>query len=191
MPQRLHQTIENLNAMYKGYGATEFYTAYNFHIINPNTSIMCREPVVVFFLASVCYLFKYEMGNVETRSGDCTLDKTHKLISDTDYICFAFGYDGGSTTKLTTFKFRTGKASLDGVAKMRLVKVETSPWSEDPNQAVVSFYIEPENGVEYWRAQIFRTENGVVVGRFGVTLNDQEVAGALFNKTNDSLIDKK
>ncbi len=133
-----------------------------------------------------------EMGNVETRSGDCTLDKTHKLISDTDYICFAFGYDGGPTTKLTTFKFRTGKASLDGVAKMRLVKVETSPWSEDPNQAVVSFYIEPENGVEHWRAQVFRTENGVVVGRFGVTLNDQEVADALFNKTNDGVyIDKK
>lgn len=133
-----------------------------------------------------------EMGNVETRRGDCTLDKTHKLISDTDYICFAFGYDGGPTTGLTVFRFHTGKTALDGAAKMRLVKVEAEPWSKDVQYAVVSFYIEPENGAEHWRAQVFRTANGVVVGNFGVTLNDQEVADALFNKTNDGVyIDKK
>ncbi|MDO4671592.1 MAG: hypothetical protein Q4A76_01580, partial [Porphyromonadaceae bacterium] len=130
----------------------------------------------------ISYVIK--SANIETVKGDCTLDKTHKLISDTEYVCFAFGYDGAPTTKLCTFPFRTGKMAQEGNLQMKLKDVKVEPSTSDVSKATVTFIVEPQEGVEHWSAQVFQTENGVVVGRFGVTLTDNEVAEYLFNPIN-------
>lgn len=129
-----------------------------------------------------------DFGGMGVYEGDLTLDRSTALISDTRYVCFAFGYAGGITTPLTIYEFMTGKPDVSGSAAVEFVRVEIIDGSEVgyDGQAAVYAYMAVNEDAAHWYGQVMNSENGVCVGPFGGTFSDTELIELLTNPNNEA-----
>lgn len=127
-------------------------------------------------------------GGMGVYEGDQVLDKSTALISDTKYVCFAFGYSGGVTTPLTVFEFMTGKPDTGGSAEVEVTEVVVKDGAEVgyDGMAAVYAYLKPNSSAAHWYAQAFTSENGECTGNFGITFTDTEVINLLLNPSNSN-----
>lgn len=129
-----------------------------------------------------------DYGGMGVYEGDQTLDRSTALISDTRYVCFAFGYSGGITTPLTVYEFMTGKPDVSGSAEVEFVRVEIIDGAQVgyEGQAAVYAYMTVNDDAAHWYGQVMNSENGVCVGNFGITFTDTELIELLMNPNNDA-----
>lgn len=129
-----------------------------------------------------------EYGGMGVYEGDQRMDRSTALISDTDYVCFAFGYAGGITTPLTIFEFKTGKPDTGGGASVEITETKIIDGAEVgyDGMAAVYVYMSPNSEAAHWYAQALLSENGVPTDAFGNTFTDTEIVNLLTNPNNDS-----
>ncbi len=129
-----------------------------------------------------------DYGGMGVYEGNQILDKSTALISDTRYVCFAFGYAGGVTTPLTVFEFTTGKPDASGSAVVEFTEVEIIDGAEVgyDGLAAVYAYMTVNDDAAHWYGQVMTSENGVCVGNFGITFTDTELIELLTNPINDA-----
>lgn len=129
-----------------------------------------------------------EFGGMGVYEGDYVMDRSMALISETDYVCFAFGYSGGVTTPLTIFEFSTGKPDTGGRAAVEITEVKIVDGSTVgyDGMAAVYAYLAPNDAAVHWYAQAMLSENGVPTDMFGNTFTDTEIVNLLTNPGNDS-----
>lgn len=129
-----------------------------------------------------------EYGGMGVYEGDYVMDRSSALISDTDYVCFAFGYAGGITTPLTLYEFKTGKPDTGGEASVEITEVRIIDGSEVgyAGMAAVYAYLSPNSSAVHWYAQAMLSENGVPTDAFGNAFSDTEIVNLLTNPNNDS-----
>lgn len=126
-----------------------------------------------------------EQGNIVLLDGPQTLDRTGALLTDKEYICFAFGYIGGITTGLTFAEFSTRAPETTGKAKVDM-KIAAKPHSS--YDVALYAYLTPNEYAEHWYAGAFNSVDGVIQVPFsGEVLTDAEVINAL--TTNESSYD--
>ncbi len=103
-----------------------------------------------------------EAGSLELYSGEQIIDKTNRLLSDKEYVCFAFGYVGGISTGLFHVGFRTETPVTDSLAKVDV----SEPYGKPNSGCDVAVYVDlkPNEYADKWYAGVFYTENGVVDG---------------------------
>lgn len=129
-----------------------------------------------------------EYGGMGVYEGDYLMDRSTALISDTKYVCFAFGYSGGITTPLTIFEFTTGKPDTGGGASVEITETKIIDGAEVgyDGMAAVYVYFTPNDQAAHWYAQAFASTNGVPTDAFGNTFTDTELVNLLTNPSNDS-----
>ena len=128
-----------------------------------------------------------EQGNVVLLDGPQKLDRTGALLTDTEYICFAFGYIGGITTPLTYAEFSTRAPETTGKAKVEIEIVAKTHPSYD---VALYAYLTPNEYAEHWYAGAFYSEGGVIQVPFsGEVLTDAEVIQSLTTNENDNYWD--
>lgn len=129
-----------------------------------------------------------EFGGMGVYEGDYVMDRSTALISDTEYVCFAFGYSGGITTPLTLFRFTTGKPDTGGEASVEITEIRIIDGSEVgyDGMAAVYAYLAPNASAAHWYAQAMMSENGVPTDMFGNTFSDTELVNLLTNPNNSS-----
>lgn len=103
-----------------------------------------------------------EVGNIELYSGAQILDKTGRLLTDKEYVCFAFGYIGGITTGLFTAEFKTEVPKTESQALVAM----SEPYGKANSSCDVGVYVDltPNEYADKWYAGVFYTENGEVDG---------------------------
>lgn len=128
-----------------------------------------------------------KQGNVDVYQGDHRLDRSNALISDTDYICFAFGYQGGATTKVFTYEFHTGKPEATNNLTVSVIKTEIKDGSAAgyDGRAIFYAFVEASAGATKWNAIVMPAKNGVPYSPVneGITYNDTEILNILTGKT--------
>lgn len=128
-----------------------------------------------------------EYGGMGVYEGDYLMDRSTALISDTKYVCFAFGYSGGITTPLTIFEFTTGKPDTGGSASVEITETKIIDGAElgYDGMAAVYVYFTPNDQATHWYAQAFASTNGVPTDAFGNTFTDTELVNWLTNPSNN------
>lgn len=130
-----------------------------------------------------------EQGNVVLLDGPQTLDRTGALLTDKEYICFAFGYIGGITTPLTYAEFSTRAPETTGKAEVGIEIVAKAHPSYD---VALYAYLTPNEYAEHWYASAFYSEGGVIQVPFsGEVLTDAEVIQSLTTNENDNYWDSE
>lgn len=121
-------------------------------------------------------------GNIVLLEGDQTLDRTGKLLTDTEYICFAFGYIGGITTDLYKVEFLTREPETSGKAE---VAIEFEYKTHATYDMAIYANLTPNKETAHWYAGAFNSVDGVIQVPFsGETLSDAEIIVSL--TTNES-----
>lgn len=113
-----------------------------------------------------------EVGNIELYSGEQILDKTNRLLSDKEYVCFAFGYIGGISTGLFHTYFKTEAPKTESLASVEM----SEPYGKENSLCDVAVYVDlkPNEHAEKWYAGVFYTVGGVVDG-----LSDAQIISQL------------
>ena len=103
-----------------------------------------------------------EVGNIELYSGEQIIDKTGRLLSDKEYVCFAFGYVGGISTGLFHTYFKTDAPKTESPALVEM----SEPYGKANSMCDVAVYVDlkPNEYAEKWYAGVFYTVGGVVDG---------------------------
>jgi len=106
--------------------------------------------------------YAVEVGNLELYSGEQIIDKTGRLLTDREYVCFAFGYVGGISTGLFHIDFKTAAPITDSSAKVEM----SEPYGKPNSSCDVGVYVDlkPNEYADKWYAGVFYTRNGVVDG---------------------------
>ena len=101
-----------------------------------------------------------EVGNIELYSGEQIIDKTGRLLTDKEYVFFAFGYVGGISTGLYYTEFKTEAPKTESLAK-----VDISFRFEKHSTYDVAIYADltPNEHAVHWYAGAFKTVSGIVV----------------------------
>ena len=123
-----------------------------------------------------------EVGNIELYSGEQIIDKTGRLLTDKEYVCFAFGYVGGISTGLFHTYFKTDAPKTDSEAKVDIVNVRGEKSNVD-NVVVVCADLVPNEQTEHWYAGVFRTVDGIV-DTLGGILTESEIISQLTTYQN-------
>lgn len=113
-----------------------------------------------------------EVGNIELYSGEQIIDKTGRLLSDKEYVCFAFGYVGGISTGLFHTYFKTDAPKTESPALVEM----SEPYGKANASCDVAVYVDlkPNEYAEKWYAGVFYTEGGAVDG-----LSDAQIISQL------------
>ena len=124
-------------------------------------------------------------GNLTLFEGDTRLDRTGKLLTDRDYICFVFGYVGGVTTPLSVVEFRTAQPETSGEASVEITKVEVTSPSKLSSFADgdICMYMKPNDKAAHWYAGYFKSENGVVED-----FSDAEIIAGLTDHATSTIL---
>lgn len=126
--------------------------------------------------------YAVSVGNIVLLEGEQILDRTGALLTDTEYICFAFGYIGGITTDLTRIEFTTRKPETAGKAEVSVEIVAREHASYD---VAIYAYLTPNEWTEHWYAGAFNSIDGVAAVPFtGEKLSDAEVINQLTTDPN-------
>lgn len=126
-------------------------------------------------------------GNLTLYDGDQELDKKGHLLAEKKYICFAFGYKGGATTRLFIKDFETKAHETAGEAAAEITKITVTTPSALSNYADgdICAYITPNEKAEHWYAAIFRAKDGVAIDYFDDPMTDSEIIGGLTGTTDN------
>lgn len=121
-----------------------------------------------------------ENGNLTLYSGDLELNKKGNLLTEKDYICFAFGYLGGATTGLYIKDFKTGTHEASGEAAVEITKITVKTPSSNPMaDGDLYAYLKPNDKAEHWYAAFFRSKDGVAIDYFDNPMTDSEIISGL------------
>lgn len=121
--------------------------------------------------------YAVENGNIVLLDGRQRLDRTGALLTDKEYVCFAFGYIGGITTPLKYVEFRTLSHETTSKAEVA-IRIEAKT---HPNYDIALYaYLTPNEFAEHWYAGAFFSIDGVIQVPFsGEPLTDTEIINAL------------
>lgn len=113
-----------------------------------------------------------EVGNIELYSGEQILDKTNRLLTDREYVCFAFGYIGGISTGLFHVEFKTEAPKMESLAAVEM----SEPYGKPNSLCDVGVYVDlkPNEHADKWYAGVFYTTGGEVDG-----LSDAQIISQL------------
>ena len=121
-------------------------------------------------------------GNLVLNEGDIELSRKGALLTDTKYICFAFGYQGGVTTKLYIKDFETGLHETSGEAIVEITKITVTSPSEISSFADgdIHAYLKANDKAEHWYAAFFRAnKDGVAIDYNDDPMTDSEILSGI------------
>lgn len=121
-------------------------------------------------------------GNLVLNEGDMELNRKGALLTERKYICFAFGYQGGATTKLFIKDFETGTHDTSGEAAVEITKITVTSPSELNASADgdIHVYLKANDKAAHWYAAFFRAnEDGVAIDYNDAPMTDSEILSGI------------